>query len=135
MKEKRNINLMIVEDNPYTIFAIKDLIEDDDTIEPVAEALNGRQAVKLSKELNPDVILMDVMMPVMDGIEATRIISREIPHTKVIAFTSFGTESKRKEMAEAGAVSFLEKSDITADRLIEEIKSVFGKEKPEMDFL
>ncbi len=118
---------MIVDDNPTIISAIKDLMEDEDEILIVAEALNGIEAVKLSKSHLPDVILMDVKMPDMDGIESTRIIKKDNPGIKIIALTSFGNMEIKKSMIEAGADSFLDKSEMTADRLLDNIRTVTKK--------
>lgn len=118
---------MIVDDNPTIISAIKDLMEDEDEILIVAEALNGIEAVKLSKSHLPDVILMDVKMPDMDGIESTRIIKKDNPGIKIIALTSFGNMEIKKSMIEAKADSFLDKSEMTADRLLDNIKTVTKK--------
>jgi len=125
--KKSKIRLMIVDDNPTIISAIKDLMEDEDEILIVAEALNGIEAVKLSKSHLPDVILMDVKMPDMDGIESTRIIKKDNPGIKIIALTSFGNMEIKKSMIEAKADSFLDKSEMTADRLLDNIKTVTKK--------
>ena len=124
MENNKEIKIMLVDDNPSTLYAIKDLIEDEDSISIVAEAVNGIEAVALSKKHNPDIILMDVKMPEMDGIEATRIIKKDNQAVKIIGLTSFGSERIEKSILEAGAVSFLDKSDMSADRLLNGIKDV-----------
>jgi two-component system, NarL family, invasion response regulator UvrY len=124
MENNKEIRIMLVEDNPSTLYAIKDLIEDEDNLSIVAEAVNGIEAVALSKKHSPDIILMDVKMPEMDGIEATRIIKKDNQMVKIIGLTSFGSEGVEKSILEAGAVSFLDKSDISSDRLLNGIKDV-----------
>ena len=124
MENNNKIRIMLVDDNPSTLYAIKDLIEDEDRISIVAEAVNGIEAVSLSKRHNPDIILMDVKMPEMDGIEATRIIKKDNQVVKIIGLTSFGSKRVEKSILQAGAVSFLDKSDMSADRLLNGIKDV-----------
>lgn len=124
MENDNKIKLMIVDDNPSTIYAIKDLIEDEDSISIVAEAVNGVEAVELSKRYSPDIILMDVKMPGMDGIEATRIIKKGNREVKIIALTSFGSDGVEKSILEAGAVLFMDKCEMSADRLLDGIKAV-----------
>jgi CheY-like chemotaxis protein len=124
MENNKEIRIMLVDDNPSTLYAIKDLIEDEDNLSIVAEAVNGIEAVALSKRHNPDIILMDVKMPEMDGIEATRIIKKDNREIKIIALTSFAGDGVEKSIIEAGAVSFLDKSEMSADRLLDGIKAV-----------
>ncbi len=122
MENNKKIKIMLVDDNPSTLYAIKDLIEDEDNISIVAEAVNGIEAVSLSKRHNPDIILMDVKMPEMDGIEATRIIKKDNREVKIIGLTSFGSGKVEDSILKAGAISFLDKSDMSADRLLNGIK-------------
>jgi len=87
----------------------------------VAEAKNGREAVRLCHEKQPDVILMDLMMPEMDGIEATKAILAEYPGIKIIAMTSFEDEQLVQGVLAAGAISYLLKN-ITSDELAKAIR-------------
>ncbi len=88
----------------------------------VGEAANGAEALLLCAEKHPDVILMDLMMPVMDGIAATRRIRQDYPDTQVVALTSFGEESLIKGVLEAGAISYLFKK-VSADDLAAAIRA------------
>ncbi len=88
----------------------------------VGEAANGKEALTLCADTRPDIILMDLMMPVMDGITATRLIRRDFPQIQVIALTSFGEERLIKEVLEAGALSYLFKK-VSADDLATAIRS------------
>ena len=86
-------------------------------IDVVGEAADGRQAVEQSRTLTPDVILMDLSMPVLDGIEATREILAEQPNVRIVALTSFADHPKVADMLEAGAVGYLLKDCEPADLL------------------
>ena len=86
----------------------------DDDIEIVGEACDGRQAVDLAHELQPDVILMDLLMPELDGIQAITILRREMPDTEIIALTSVLEDSSVVGAVRAGAVGYLLK-DTEAD--------------------
>jgi two-component system, NarL family, response regulator LiaR len=88
----------------------------------VGEAANGEEALVLCAEKHPQVLLMDLMMPIMDGITATRLIHRDHPHIRIIALTSFGEESLIKGVLEAGAISYLFKK-ISADDLAKAIRA------------
>jgi len=88
----------------------------------VGEASNGDEALKLCAEKRPDVVLMDLMMPIMDGVTATRLLRHDYPEIQVIALTSFGEENLIKEVLEAGAISYLFKK-VLADDLAKAIRA------------
>lgn len=91
-------------------------------LELVGEASNGKEAIAMCAEKHPDVMLMDLMMPIMDGIAATRIIRHDFPKTQVIVLTSFGEERLIKEALVAGAISYLFKKT-SADDLAKSIRT------------
>jgi len=91
-------------------------------IEIIGEAVDGRQALELMHRLLPNIIIMDIRMPVMDGIEATRWITNVYPDVKVIAFTSSSEKSTITKMFEAGASAFLFK-DCEPGEIISAIKT------------
>jgi NarL family two-component system response regulator LiaR len=88
----------------------------------VGEGSNGKEAIALCAEVNPDVVLMDLMMPVMNGITATRHIALHYPHIKVIVLTSFAEERLIKDVLEAGALGYLLKK-ISANDLANAIRA------------
>jgi DNA-binding NarL/FixJ family response regulator len=94
----------------------------DEALEVVGEAEDGAEAVRLTRELTPDVVLMDLLMPAMDGISATRVIRRDHPETEVVALTSVLDDRLVFEAIEAGATGYLLK-DTKGDQLCLAIKS------------
>jgi DNA-binding NarL/FixJ family response regulator len=87
----------------------------------VAEAANGRQAVRLASDLKPDVILMDVSMPEMDGIEATAEIHKLLPHIRIIGLSMHDDPGTRDRMIKAGATAYIYKASL-AEKLIKVIR-------------
>ena len=94
----------------------------DASLEIIGEASNGKEALDSARQLKPDVILMDLLMPVMDGIEATAAIKRELPDTEVIALTSVLEDASVIGAIRAGALGYLLK-DTKAEELIQAIKA------------
>jgi NarL family two-component system response regulator LiaR len=127
------IRVLLVDDHSPVHIAISANIEIFDEFEIVGHASNGEEAVKLAKQLNPDVILMDVIMPKMDGIEATRRIHEHQPEIKILALSSFQDESSVRDMVKAGAVGYVLKNSSIDDiahtiRAANSGKSVFSNE-------
>ena len=104
------IRIMIVDDQDVVRRGLSLFFEAFDDLELVAEAANGLQAVQLCDEIQPDVVLMDLMMPEMDGITATRIIRQKHPHIQVIALTSIQDDVSVHQMLDAGALGYLLKN-------------------------
>ena len=121
MSEKR-IRVMLVDDHAVVRSGLGAFMLGYDDLELVGEASSGERAVALCQQTQTDVVLMDLMMPGMDGVAATRLIREKCPDTRVIALTSF----KEKEMVEgalqAGAIGYLLK-DVSADDLANAIRS------------
>ncbi len=101
--------VLIVDDHALFRDGLKALINRETDMEVVGDAENGQNAVKLARELQPDVILMDVKMPVMDGIEATRRIRAEMPDMKILALSMYSDDGFISDMKRAGALGFLMK--------------------------
>jgi NarL family two-component system response regulator LiaR len=116
------IRVLIADDNRSVRFGLSVVLELYDDIELVGEATNGYEALMLCEELRPDLVLMDLMMPVMDGVTATSLIHQRFPDVRVIVLTS-GVEPELINSAlNAGAEKFLEKhTDIQA--LVEAIRA------------
>ena len=115
------IKVLIVDDHGIVRTGIAALLETEADFEVVGEADNGRDAVVLAERLDPDVILMDLVMPEMDGIEATREICARRADASVLVLTSFGTDDKLFPAVKAGAVGYLLK-DTSPQDLIHAIR-------------
>jgi len=131
------IRVLIVDDHAMLRKGLAVFLMSYDDLKLVGEASNGEEARALCGTVRPDVVLMDLMMPIMDGISATRHIRREYPEVQVIVLTSFGEEMLIKDVLEAGAISYLFKK-ISADDLVKAIRaakdgsSVFAPEVTEI---
>ena len=115
------ITVLIVDDHDMVRQGALGYLEAQQDLRVVAEAENGNEAVELVKELIPDVVLMDLVMPGMDGIEATRKIKDLSPRTQIIVLTSFHEDEHIFPALQAGAISYLLK-DIKAQELVEAIR-------------
>jgi DNA-binding NarL/FixJ family response regulator len=111
------ITIMLADDHRLVRAGLIRLLATATDIEVVGEASDGRQAVEQAKTLEPDVILMDLSMPVLDGVEATRQILATQPLLRIVALTSFADQPKVADMLEAGAVGYLLKDCEPADLL------------------
>jgi len=122
------INVMLVDDHDLVRNGIRRLLEDVSGIKVVAEAVSGEQAVKQVRNKQPDVILMDVSMPGIGGLEATRKIMQALPDIKIIAVTIHDDEPFPARLLEAGASGYLTKG-CDVREIIKAIKSVFSGEQ------
>ena len=102
-----DVRVLIADDHPLVREGLRSYLATVDGIEIVGEAADGEEAVSLARELTPDVVLMDMAMPKLDGIEATRAILEAMPSTRVIALTSFATDDKVFPAIRAGAAGYL----------------------------
>lgn len=121
------IKVLLVDDHDIVRIGVRSFLGSFDDIDVVGEAANGQEAVDLTAELSPDIILMDMLMPVMDGIQAIREIRDRKLGGRVIALTSFATDDKLFPAIKAGAMGYLLK-DSTPDELLEAIRCVYRGE-------
>ena len=113
---------MLVDDHAVVRSGLSAFLLASDDLDLVGEASSGEQAIQTCQKLQPDVILMDLVMPGMSGAEATGIIRKECPHTQVIILTSFKEKNLVESALKAGAIGYLLK-DATAEKLIDAIHS------------
>ena len=123
-----NIRVLIVDDHKVMRETLRSFLESLPGVEVVGEAENGRVAVQLARDKKPTVVVMDVIMPEMDGIEATRLITNEMPEVKVIVLSMQCDESYRETLRQAGASCFLPK-DSAFEELIRAIEALTADER------
>jgi NarL family two-component system response regulator LiaR len=111
------IRVLIADDHAVVRQGLRTFLSLDAELEVVGEAGDGAEAVRLARELRPDVVLMDLLMPVMDGIAATREIRAELPDTEVVALTSVLEDASVVGAVRAGAIGYLLKDTKTQDLL------------------
>ena len=116
------IRLILADDHEIVRAGLRMLLQTQPDMEILAEATSGAQAIQLAQDHRPDVVLMDVLMPVMDGIAATTAIRQELPDTEVIALTSVLEDASVVGAVRAGAIGYLLK-DTEADELRRAIKA------------
>jgi NarL family two-component system response regulator LiaR len=121
MNTSQMIRVMLVDDHNVVRSGLATFLRAYDDLELVGEAKNGLEALNLCRKKKPDVILMDLMMPEMDGIEATRAILVDYPDINIIAMTSFEDEQLVHGVLAAGAISYLLKN-VTSDELAKAIR-------------
>ena len=117
------IRVLIAEDQRIVREGIIALLEDEPEIEIAGEATNGQEAVDLVERLRPDVVLMDLQMPVMDGPEATRRIKARVPEARILVLTTYATDEFIFKALRAGAQGYLLK-DTSADELLAAIAAI-----------
>jgi DNA-binding NarL/FixJ family response regulator len=128
------IRVLLVDDNRLFVEALRTTLSSDQRVEVVGVAFDGREAIRLAAELSPDVVLMDVDMPVMSGIEATRRICEADPDVQVLIVTGSESRLDSSRAREAGAAAFIRK-DGSAAQLVEAIPEVstlllaFGRDR------
>lgn len=124
-----HIRVLIVDDHAMVRQGIATFIELQEDIELVGEAANGREAIVRAEELHPDVVLMDLVMPELDGVTATREIKSHHPKVKVLALTSFVNDAQIRPALQAGASGYLLK-DLSAEELMKAIRAAYHGETP-----
>lgn len=115
------IRILLVDDHEIVRRGIAALLASEPDLEVVGEAADGRQAIDLAERLRPDVVLMDLVLPELDGVAATRAIHERRPETQVLVLTSFGTDDKLFPAIKAGALGYLLK-DTSPQELVEAIR-------------
>jgi two-component system, NarL family, response regulator LiaR len=121
MSKKQHIDILLVDDHAVVRSGLGAVLIANEELKMIGEAGNGQEAVNLCSKLKPDVVLMDLMMPVMDGVTAIRFIHESQPEIKIIALTSFGERELVESALKAGACGYLLKT-VSAAELVAAIK-------------
>lgn len=129
LKKLNPIRVMLVDDHPAFRKGLAALIESESGLEVVAESGDGREALKLYRQSKPDIVLMDLRLPGMGGVEATMAIRKEFPDARVIVLTTFDMDEDIYRAIQSGAKSYLLK-DMPEDELAETIRAVHAGEQP-----
>jgi DNA-binding NarL/FixJ family response regulator len=102
-----NIRILIADDHPILRAGLRELIDSEPGLEMAGEASNGREAVKLAQELKPDVILMDLIMPDISGVEAIQEIKKVLPQMRILVLSSFSEEEQIRKAVRSGALGYI----------------------------
>jgi DNA-binding NarL/FixJ family response regulator len=113
----KKITVLLADDHTVVRQGLRILLEAEDDMKVVGEAETGRQAVQMSKKLQPAVIVLDLAMPVLNGLEATRQITREAPNTKVLILSSYSDDDYVQQLIAEGAIGYLVKQTAANDLL------------------
>ena len=118
--------LLIVDDHDLMRETTQVMLEGEPDLEVVGEAVNGRHALELCRRLRPDVVLMDVRMPEMDGLTAARAIKEEMPAISILMLSAYESEDYRREAASAGAAGYILK-DADRHELLKAVRAALGQ--------
>jgi DNA-binding NarL/FixJ family response regulator len=120
----RKIRVLLADDHTVVRQGLRALLAAEEDIEIIGEAENGRQALQQVKKLLPDVVVMDIAMPVLNGVEATRQITRYVPSVKVLVLSTYSNDEYVEQLTEAGAAGYLVKQTAAND-LLKAIREAF----------
>ncbi|MCG7852016.1 MAG: response regulator transcription factor [Methanosarcinaceae archaeon] len=119
----KNLRVLLVDDHPIVRKGIRSLLENETGIDVVGEAENGKEAIKKVEGLTPDVVVMDISMPLLNGLDATRQIKRRFPEVRVLILTMHSNEEYISEILKAGASGYLVKKAVP-EELVSAIHAV-----------
>jgi DNA-binding NarL/FixJ family response regulator len=111
------ISVLLVDDHTVVRQGLRALLSSEEDMQVIGEAENGRQAVQMAKKSLPNVVVMDIAMPLLNGLEATRQICKALPSTKVLVLTSYGDDEAVSSLMDAGACGYLIKQTAANDLL------------------
>ncbi len=120
----QRIRVLLVDDHPLVIDGIQARLEDEGAIDVVGRGGNGQEAIALSQKLQPDVVLMDISMPVMNGLEATRILSQDLPNIRVLILSMHDNREYMVQLIQAGAKGYILK-DVSAAEMVKAVETVY----------
>ncbi len=124
MSEQAPIRLLLVDDHPLVLDGISSRLQVEDGIEVVGQASNGKEALEVADKVNPHVVLMDVTMPVMGGLEATRLFKQQMPGVRVLILTMHDAQEYILKLMQSGASGYVLKN-VSSEELIKAIETVY----------
>ncbi len=124
MNSDNRIRVLLVDDHPLVLDGIRSRIELDPMIEVIGEGNNGEEALLLAAECKPDIVLMDISMPVLNGIEAAERFASEQPHVKLLMLTMHDNKEYITKVLKAGAKGYILK-DVSSNEMIAALKAVY----------
>lgn len=127
MQDKEKIKVLLADDHVIVREGTRELLLHEDDMEIVGEASDGQEAIDMAVQFKPDVIIMDIAMPKLNGIEATKHIKDILPTTAILILTAYDTEQYVMALLEAGAAGYLLKN-VRGNQLIEAVRSVHSGE-------
>ena len=135
MEKNSKIRILLADDHLVVRMGTASVISYEEDLEVVAEAGNGKEALSLSMQLKPDIVLMDLVMPHMDGVETTAAIRAACPETRVIIFTTYGTSPDLKAALDAGACGAISKASSHSEIIAAIRKAVQGESVISREFI
>jgi len=127
MEDSLKIRVLLAEDHIIVREGTRELLQREPDIEVVGEASDGEESIRLAEELKPDVIIMDIAMPKVNGIEATKKIKQIVPTTAVLILTAYDTEQYVIALLEAGAAGYLLKN-VRGNQLVDAVRAIHSGE-------
>ncbi len=125
---EQKIRVVVVDDHDMVRRGLSSFLKSFDDLEMVGEARNGREALDVCAEAKPDVVLMDLIMPIMDGVSAIRLLRQQMPQVHIVALTSATEADLVTSALQAGALSYLQK-DVNIDQLVNAIRAAARGER------
>jgi DNA-binding NarL/FixJ family response regulator len=120
---KKKISIMIVDDHPFFRQGLRRVLEEERDLEVMVEASDGEEALRLARKIVPDVILMDISLPSMNGLEVTRELKRDFPNVAVIMLTGYHDDEQMFHAFKAGAAAYYPK-DVSPRKLVKAVREV-----------
>ena len=127
LKKSTKIKVLVADDHPLLRRSLKNILEEQNDFQVVAEASDGEEAAKLAAELEPDVVIMDIGMPKLNGLEATRLIKASHPNIAVLVLTVYDDEKYVLEILKAGAAGYLTKS-VFGEEVVQAVRGIITGE-------
>jgi two-component system, NarL family, response regulator len=128
MTDKQTIRILVADDHPVVRMGLANLLNAQPDMKVVAEAVNGQEAIDLYREHRPDILLLDIRMPVLNGVDATLAIRAEFPQSRIVVLTTYEADEDIVRTLRAGAQGYLLK-DSVGDEMIEAIRAVHAGQR------